>query len=173
MSKGKWDEIISKGGLNFHTDQVEDTLPFAFPFSASLLLHLPIKKVPSLRLHLLILFSCALSLLSISALYLFIPPRATVSAPDTFVSLSLCHSFKQRRQSGHADVPGASVTVPSQVNISQRVLDDTLSLSPISPLLISVVKAAETAEPRLPIIDLLVRAASVTTPRCFYCFCSR
>lgn len=79
-------------------------------------------------------------LLSVSS-HLFISPRATVSDPDTFVSLSLCHNFKQRQRSGHADVPGASVTVPSQVYVSQRVLDDTLSLSPISLLLISVVSS--------------------------------
>lgn len=84
------------------------------------------------------LFMCSL----LSSLFPSIssfPPRAVVSDPDTFVSLSLCHNFKQRRRSGHTDVPGASVTVPSQVNVSQRVLDDTLSLSPISLLLISVV----------------------------------
>lgn len=92
-----------------------------------------------LYLHLLTLFSCALSspFLPIS----LFPPRATVSDPDTFVSLSLCHNFKQRQRSGHADVPGASVTVPSQVYVSQRVLDDTLSLSPILLLLISVVSS--------------------------------
>lgn len=53
---------------------------------------------------------------------------------QTLLSLSRCHSFKQHRQSGHRDEPGASVTVASQVNISQRVLDDTLSVSPISLL---------------------------------------
>lgn len=42
-------------------------------------------------------------------------------------------------------MPGATVTVLSQVNISQRVLDDTLSLSPISLLLISGVSRSRLA----------------------------
>lgn len=86
------------------------------------------------------LFMCSLLSSPFLPISLF-PPRATVSDPDTFVSLSLCHNFKQRQRSGHADVPGASVTVPSQVYVSQRVLDDTLSLSPILLLLISVVSS--------------------------------
>lgn len=116
-------------------------LPFLYTLFASfpLLIHLPKFSLPCLHL-LLTLFSCALPSLFLLSISLF-PPRATVSDPDTFVSLSLCHSFKQRRRSGHTDVPGAPVTVPSQVNVSQRVLDDTLRLSPISLLLISVVSS--------------------------------
>lgn len=109
---------------------------FPFPFLSTFFfapISLPI-SISSRSFHVLS------PLLSVSS-HLFISPRATVSDPDTFVSLSLCHNFKQRRRSGHADVPGASVTVPSQVYVSQRVLDDTLSLSPVSLLLISVVSS--------------------------------
>lgn len=72
----------------------------------------------------------------------FIPPQATVCDPDSFLVFpSPCHNFKRRRHPGHPDVPGASVPVPSQVYVSQRVLDDTLflslSFSPVSLLLIS------------------------------------
>lgn len=80
-------------------------------------------------------------LLSVSS-HLFISPHRQQFQIQTLLSpFSLCHNFKQRRRSGHADVPGASVTVPSQVYVSQRVLDDTLSLSPVSLLLISVVSS--------------------------------
>lgn len=80
---------------------------------------------------------------------LFLPislfPQGLQLDPDAFVSRSLCHNFKQCRCSGHTDLPGASVTELSQVNVSQCVLDDTLSLSPISPLLISVVSCGGSA----------------------------
>lgn len=62
---------------------------------------------------------------------LFPTPRATVSDPDTFVSLPLCQNFKRR--AGVQVIltcPGASAAATSQVYVSQRVLDDTLSLSP-------------------------------------------
>lgn len=108
-----------------------------FPLNLQILLpplSLPVSPSPHS------LFMCSLLSSPFLPISLF-PPRATVSDPDTFVSLSLCHNFKQRQRSGHADVPGASVTVPSQVYVSQRVLDDTLSLSPILLLLISVVSS--------------------------------
>lgn len=91
-------------------------------------------SIASLSFHVLSPLLCVSS-------HLFISPRATVPDPGTFVSLSLCYNFKRCRRSGHAVVPGASVTAPSQVYISQRVLDDTLSLSPILLLLISVVSS--------------------------------
>lgn len=86
-------------------------------------------------------FHVLLPLLSVSS-HLFISPHGQQFQIQTLLSpFSFCHNFKQRRRSGHADVPGASVTVPSQVYVSQRVLDDTLSLSPVSLLLISVVSS--------------------------------
>lgn len=86
-------------------------------------------------------FMCSLFLLS-SPLFTF--PRGNSFRSRHFclsLFLPLSHNFKQSRRSGHADVPGASVTVPSQVYVSQCVLDDTFSLSPISLLLISAVSS--------------------------------
>lgn len=85
------------------------------------------------------LFMC--SLLSSVFLPISLSPQGQQFRIQALLSLSLCYNFKQCRRSGHAVVPGASVTVPSQVYISQRVLDDTLSLSPILLLLISVVSS--------------------------------
>lgn len=62
----------------------------------------------------------------------FNPPKATVSDQDTFLAISVS-AFGSRRCA-----PEHRWLVLSQVNISQRVLDDTLSLSPVSLLLISV-----------------------------------